>query len=270
MKCTKPKVFEKSGQVPCGACLSCRINKANEWALRLTHEMQSNDSAVFLTLTYDEESIPENKSLKKRDIQLFIKRLRKKISILGRKKIRYFVGGEYGEDKERPHYHAIIFNITEDDKKLIKESWQNGIVDLKPFGFTQARYVAKYTCKQITGEKAKEHYKNRIPEFSLQSRKPAIGMKFAEKNIKGIKDKGYVSYRRIKYAVPRAYKKKLFTEQEIEQRREEAFNQQCEHRNELVKKSLTNSQCPAIMHYDTLRQMDRNLQAKTKKRGAKR
>lgn len=45
----------------------------------------------FVTLTYDEEHLPPDGSLRKRDLQLYLKRLRRRLPF------RFFAAGEYGE-----------------------------------------------------------------------------------------------------------------------------------------------------------------------------
>ena len=117
MQCTKPITLFKVGtktyplglEVPCGKCLHCRKKQRSEWAMRLYHELGYHQDSVFLTLTYNDKSLPKNDSLVKRDLQLFFKRLRK--ALPSDKKIKYFACGEYGDDKECPHYHAIVFGL---------------------------------------------------------------------------------------------------------------------------------------------------------------
>ena len=86
----------------------------NQWSFRLREELKDSESAHFLTLTYDDEHIiitgNNEPTLYKRDVQLFLKSLRK----LQKQKIKYYFVGEYGGKTDRPHYHAIIFNLTKD------------------------------------------------------------------------------------------------------------------------------------------------------------
>ena len=64
-------------EVPCGKCIGCRIAKRKEWSLRMLHELTYHPQSSFITLTYDDYNLPSDNSLKKRHLQLFIKRLRK-------------------------------------------------------------------------------------------------------------------------------------------------------------------------------------------------
>ena len=83
--------------VPCGRCVACLANKQNDWAVRLLAELQDSLYAHFLTLTYTDHDLPRSEeghsTLCRRDVQLFMKRLRKRCSTLGINNIRYFFTG---------------------------------------------------------------------------------------------------------------------------------------------------------------------------------
>jgi len=129
--------------VPCGKCAFCIKKAIDAWCLRLMHELAVSSSAFFITLTYDDEHLPPGAELSKRDLQLFIKRLRKR-----NPGIRYFAVGEYGTEKGRPHYHAVIFNLI--DLDLITASWSDN--DGYPIGHIvgdravmgRIRYMVEY------------------------------------------------------------------------------------------------------------------------------
>jgi len=65
--------------VPCGKCFQCLARRRNGWSFRLHHQMNVSYSACFMTLTYAEEplSFNEQPTLRKKDLQDFLKRLRK-------------------------------------------------------------------------------------------------------------------------------------------------------------------------------------------------
>lgn len=140
-----------------------------------------HEQSCFITLTYDDDHLPKNKSLSVRTCQLFVKKLRAKISPI---KIKFYLAGEYGEKLGRPHYHALIFGWRPPDatlwksngdislylSEMLKDIWGGGFVSFGAVSFDSACYVANYTLKKITGKKAKAHYGKRIPEFSLMSR----------------------------------------------------------------------------------------------------
>jgi hypothetical protein len=217
--------------VPCGQCWECRLKKRREWAIRILHETASYDDNCFVTLTYKE--LPRNGSLKKRDVQLFLKRLRR---ALEPHKIRYFLTGEYGTQTQRPHYHLIIFNYYPSDAKRHSQSsgswlytseeldrnWQKGRVMVNEVTYDSASYLAKYTCKKlIVSEKSPEWLKAmqesdiREPEFATMSRNGGIGKKFYEKYKDVIyrNDTIIINGKEIK---PPSYYDKLAKEDEID------------------------------------------------------
>ena len=191
-------------KIACGQCYGCRMEKSRIWAMRCMHEAKLHDFNYYLTLTYDDEhlaQLPKKNSLSKRHLQLFWKRLRK-----AGYKFRYYACGEYGEQKERPHYHAILFNLPIPDLKYhsttrsghklynaesINEHWPHGFVVIGNVTFESAAYVARYVMKKRSSKTKHEldqHYErldtetgelyNLEPEFQVMSRRPGIGTEF--------------------------------------------------------------------------------------------
>lgn len=128
---------------PCGQCLPCRINKSREWTHRLMLEQMVHGDSVFLTLTYNDECVPINYSLYPKDLTDFWKRLRKSIYP---RKIRYFAVGEYG-DRGRPHYHAIVFGLSELDAEKVLKAWNMGYIHVGDVNKDSISYVTKYVVK---------------------------------------------------------------------------------------------------------------------------
>ena len=105
-------------KVPCGQCIGCRLDRARSWSVRMMHEAQLVDEKCFITLTYDDEHLPADGSLRKSDFQKFMKRLRKEYSD---RRISYFMCGEYGEENHRPHYHAVLFGVDFEDVQVLRK-----------------------------------------------------------------------------------------------------------------------------------------------------
>jgi len=157
------------------------------------HEKLMHADAAFLTLTYRDDCLPANSSLKKRDLQLFMKRLRKTRPA----GLRFFACGEYGETTFRPHYHVLLFNTYFPDQKFYKMSGQNklfvsaeldgiwslGHSSIGNVTFESCAYTARYAMKKVTGDPAAmaAHYQGREPEFLVMSRRPGIGTGYYEK-----------------------------------------------------------------------------------------
>lgn len=162
------------------------------------HEASSHPHNCFITLTYNNKHIPEHHTLNKRAFPLFMRRLRKRLDteseILGWG-ARYFHCGEYGDELDRPHYHAILFGIDFRDKKqwkfengswayrseTLEKLWKYGHSEIKDVTYGRAQYVARYVTKKVTGKKAKEYYGKKEPEFATMSRRPGIGSEWFKK-----------------------------------------------------------------------------------------
>lgn len=218
MKCIKPiwiKNDSYEGEVACGKCIGCRVNKKILWSMRCCHELYEHKKSIFVTLTYDSKlHYPQAYSLEKAHLQKFIKRLRKSLgSRIPKGRIRYFAAGEYGEKTQRPHYHLIIFGIGFSEKQLIMDCWNYTDWNVesireKAFGIAERQsiqYVAKYIEKQLNGPAALEQYKNlgREPVFKISSL--GIGKVWAEKNAAQYQDQGFITINGRQVAIPRYY-----------------------------------------------------------------
>jgi hypothetical protein len=110
-------------KIPCGKCIGCRLDYSRQWANRCMLEAQyyPKDTVWFATITYNQKYVPKvygndfwkgkyvkSLTLRKRDFQLWMKRLRRHFPD---DKIRFFAAGEYGSETMRPHYHAILFGL---------------------------------------------------------------------------------------------------------------------------------------------------------------
>lgn len=179
--------LETETAIPCGKCEGCLIDKANEWATRACLEAQKWPANAFLTLTYAPEYLPKKRTLKKKDLQDFWKRLRKHLNT---EKIRYMACGEYGPKTLRPHYHAVVFNYWPKDAKPYKKNlvgdflytskelehiWGKGFVVVGHVDYESAAYVARYTFKKAYGADQLPVKLGREKEFRLASRRPGIG-----------------------------------------------------------------------------------------------
>lgn len=225
MMCISPiMIHDCKGQymsVPCGQCIACRLNKSREWGIRISNEARYYDDSIFLTLTYNDEHLPADGSIHKRELQLFLKRLRKLISP---DKIRYFGCGEYGGCFCRPHYHIIIFGLSGFDSRVFSnhvavkngyyvdcKAWDKGFVHFGNVTEQSGNYVARYTLKKVKGKDAKEHYEDLgiEPEFAIMSLKPGIGTQFmAQFRSDLLRDEAIMS-RSGFVRMPRYYRDKL-------------------------------------------------------------
>lgn len=165
------------------------------------HEASMHEHNQFVTLTYKDEELPQYGSLKKKDFQDFMKKLRKK-----HPGVRYFHCGEYGDEYQRPHYHALLFNLKLDDRIPFREIngntyfrspelekvWGKGHVTIGAVTFKSAAYVARYIMKKQSGDHAGKCAVHHgvdtstgeimlTPEYATMSLKPGIGQSWYEK-----------------------------------------------------------------------------------------
>ena len=160
--------------------------------------------ARFLTLTYADEYLPDNRSLNPEDLQLFNKRLRK---ALGDRKIKYYACGEYGEKGGRPHYHGIYFGLMRSDMNTVENAWRKGRIQLGTVTAQSINYVTAYITKKLWGDLGKEVYGDLVPPFSRMSK--GLGERWLnEHKIELLADLGLRKRGKI-IPMPRYYFKKI-------------------------------------------------------------
>lgn len=162
--CISPVQVKQKDQSPvyvkCGKCYICQSKRTSGWGFRLSKQSELYLHSLFVTLTYNNETIPISKNgyrtLKKDDLTNFFKRLRK--SPTGLQKITYYACGEYGTLKKRPHYHIILFGCTYSQIQRAWSTYDRNTKQFKPigeiyFGNVQGAscsYVLKYLTKPPT------------------------------------------------------------------------------------------------------------------------
>lgn len=196
------------------------------------HEAAQHSVNSFVTLTYDDENLPVDGSLRKSDFVAFAKRLRHR-----RGRLRYYHVGEYGK-LGRPHYHAILFGCGFPDRRVwqtkgdfpwyrsseLEELWPYGFSTLGDVSFESAAYCARYCMKKVNGPAADHHYGRVSPsgrfyqvqkEYATMSRRPGIGRGWYDR-FKGetYRDDEVIS-RGKQVRVPKYYDR-LFLEEEPE------------------------------------------------------
>lgn len=237
--------------VPCGKCAACLSRRKSEWTFRLANELSVSESAYFITLTYDDEHVPYKDYINectgeylsvpvvsKRDVQLFLKRLRFNIRPY---KIRYFIVSEYGKEHYRPHYHMIMFNYPHDLDRLltknIEESWQNGFVRIDPVNSARINYVCSYCLDNST-----------LPEyldknFMLSSRRPGIGSSYCDNDniVRFHRDNlcnmctSVSNGKAYNVPMPRYYRSRIFDEQQANEIYNEVTKLHIEQRTRLAR-----------------------------------
>lgn len=173
-------------KLACGQCRGCRRRRQRDWAIRCVHEAHLHrdsdgvQKCAFLTLTYNDAYLPLDGSLNLDHFQRFTKRARAKLG-----PFRFLHCGEYGEENERPHYHALLFgqDFRGDRRKFgerkghaiygsetLSKLWPYGFHEIGEVSYDSAAYVAGYVVKKLNGEAAKAVYGDRRPEYATMSR----------------------------------------------------------------------------------------------------
>lgn len=191
-------VIDEFIEIPCGKCISCRLKRSREWALRCMAEKLEHENSFFITLTYDDDHLPMNYyyddnlgidtygygTLVSDELSKFIKRVRTNYERLGyTNKLRFFGCGEYGSKGQRPHYHVIIFGLKLDDLKpapaymlkgvkhdknflydyytsdFIANCWQHrGLHIIGNVTYDSCAYTARYIVDKLNGDMAEIEY----------------------------------------------------------------------------------------------------------------
>ena len=187
MICCDPYVKGTGEAFPCGKCLACLKRWRELWTHRLMLENLCHSASAFVTLTYADDTLPKDWSLRPVDFQLFMKRIRERVAPM---KLRFYGVGEYGDKTERPHYHILLFGYQtclrgqslytkESDRccsqcDRVRDAWGLGHVGLGSVTHQSVRYVCGYMIKNMR-HRHDHRLNGREPEFSRKSNRPGIG-----------------------------------------------------------------------------------------------
>lgn len=233
MACITPysgrdKATGQTMSFPCGKCPECSKRRISEWSFRLMQEEKHSSSAHFVTLTYDTSYVPITPAgyltLNKKHLQNFFKRLRFNTGITN---LKYYAVGEYGSEKFRPHYHALIFNLSSHQQVI--DAWYTDKRENKTpepigdchFGTVTGASVG-YCLKYISKERIIPVHRNddRLPEFALQSK--GLGSKYLTEASHAWHHADLLNRMHIiieggkKISMPRYFKGKIYTDADRE------------------------------------------------------
>lgn len=181
----------------------------------------TSSMSFFVTYTYDPEHLmfcsKGRPTLYPSHLTNYWKLLRKKF----KGKISYYACGEYGSNRQRPHYHAIVF--IEDYNILpmhalqhLQTEWKHGDVFVGTVTGESVAYVLKYLSKkpsvpQYAGDK-------RVPEFQRVSK--GMGAEYLTDSMKNwhfadLTERAYIPTAGGGRApMPRYFKDKLYTKEQ--------------------------------------------------------
>lgn len=237
--------------VPCGHCVACLSRRRSDWFIRLLSEYDQASTAVFFTLTYDEESVTKDESVSRQDVTNFVRRVKRLSDDIWRQRffqspdysaehkgrvtedgelikyrnpLRYFISSEYCPSTGRPHYHGFFFNIplewmgNDFFQKKISDLWSNGFVTTGVPSNARLNYVVKY-CLALSDD---THGK--VKPFLCCNRNPAIGKLFLSNRMvqyvrENLQETGYLNYKGYLRPLPRYYKDRIFDDDDKEKMR---------------------------------------------------
>lgn len=156
----REKKFGRLLYVGCYHCIECQKQRQNAWRFRIENEMKRTAKVMFITLTYDNNSVPIN-SLGSQvfcnsHIRNFLKRMREDLRHHDTS-FKYVITGEYGSKTKRPHYHGLFFFNKNIDVEFVKyyvnKHWcryYGEVVDVdEPRSFAAVTsYILKYIIKE--------------------------------------------------------------------------------------------------------------------------
>lgn len=237
-------VRKRTIEIGCGYCYMCKRKRANEWKIRLYEENKNtlNERANFVNLTITDEHIKRleldvrKKQLKEKKekligykldnaiatmaIRRFLERWRKENKI----SVKHWFTTELGQtNTERIHIHGIIWSNkikpSNQHKKseYLDKKWMYGNTYVgKYVNEKTMTYISKYITKT---DKKHPHYKGRILTT------PGIGKGYINPNNPSLKrhkfnyentKKTYINRSGFECGLPNYYKKKIWSENEME------------------------------------------------------
>lgn len=208
--------------VPCRKCPACQQNHRKMWFFRLKVESNKCVCSYVVTLTYNDDVVPEYVDyedmfkyhpIKYEDVQLYHKRLRKRIG-----QFRFFCVCEYGSELLRPHYHICYFfdrviDRFEFDRAVFDSWYPNCRITIDQTNDRACNYILKY-CLSPVGQDIPDCFRPKI----RCSTKPFIGSGLLDNqefldwlHIKRSDISSYVGY---KQRLPRIFRDKVFSDEE--------------------------------------------------------
>lgn len=154
--------FTRSVSVPCGHCYECVRKRKLDWEIRLTVESSVSAHTFFGMLTYSDEFY--HNDVDRNEIAYYIKRLRYNLDkYYPGATLKYFLVSEFGDLKDRLHYHVLYFVSSEftdthrEFEELCKMSWVFK-VPLSRDDIISRKILFKSWCKRTKPKKYSSSY----------------------------------------------------------------------------------------------------------------
>lgn len=170
--CIRPVKLADGQMISCRECWQCRQRKIDDWVGRCIAEGKTAVGTSCVTLTYGADENGDTDHIRAAiltysDVQGYFKRLRANGFPL-----RYFVVGEYGKEKGRAHWHAILFwqkKIPPHELRtnFMERHWPHGYSFWDENNDRAIRYACKYLQKDLNASERQGHM--------ALSKKPPLG-----------------------------------------------------------------------------------------------
>lgn len=195
----------------CRYCLNCLIKKQSQLTFLAQKEQltqyRKGNGCSFVTLTYSDEYLPINDdgyvTLKKSDVQKFLKRMRRNMEYYGCKKdFKIVYCGEYGDGSHsttqtgvstnRPHYHLAFLGLSDTEViKYTRKLWKFGLCDVGVLTSGGLRYICKYMSKASPSKEVKALREAANVENPFICHSIGLGKQWIIEHIEKIANDGY-------------------------------------------------------------------------------
>ncbi len=133
------------------------INTGEQLSIDILTKSQLKKTIVYATKKQIKGYVrPTNKTcgkfitsvLRYKDVQDYLKRLRRFLEKKGLPSFRYAMCGEYGPTTQRPHYHIILFCTSALQRTLVSQfilqGWKYGLSNCQHFSGSNGGYISSY------------------------------------------------------------------------------------------------------------------------------
>lgn len=215
--CINPIQVEVKGRknnfimTDCRYCLNCLVKKQSQLTFLAQKEQlmqyRKGNGCSFVTLTYSDDYLPINEqgfvTLKLKDVQDFLKRVRRNMEYHNEKKeFKVVYCGEYGDGSHstsksgistnRPHYHIAFLGLSDTEVvKYTRKLWKFGLCDIGVLTSGGLRYICKYMSKACPSKEVKAIREAAEVENPFIKHSIGLGKQWIIENVQKIADNGY-------------------------------------------------------------------------------
>lgn len=172
MPLPRDTALERAEKQKMTSAARARMNVKTSWEkCRLTAAANFGAGDLFVSLTYDESSLPAHREEATSKMAGFLRQLRAAYKRADAQELKYLYVTEHKHGEGRWHHHAFISGNSRAGE-LIRSLWTYGLVDIKPVDPLQLVDLAKYFCKESVDERRKVGKRLWTPSKNLS--KPKI------------------------------------------------------------------------------------------------